>query len=67
MIMHFLHQRLQRLEREHGTQPQPCPSCGAGGSARPVFTVSFGESDIPDHCPRCGRRQVYRIEFDQRG
>ena len=62
--------RIQRLEQiTTGAQPA-CAVCGAP-YAKHIFKVHMDGYDppstTPEHCPGCGRRQVFHIEFDKRG
>ena len=60
--------RIRRLEIV--TIPKPsCAICGAP-NAKHTFTVHMQGYDppttTPERCPGCGRRQVWKIEFDKR-
>lgn len=56
-----------------------CEVCGSGGEGaegrKTVWRVVFDSPDTPhpdlgpehDHCTGCGRRLVYRMEFDRSG
>jgi hypothetical protein len=67
--------RIARLERRIVPQREPivmCKGCGqtASGPGPPRYRMIFdgeGDASIPDVCPDCGRRLVYRLKFDQAG
>ena len=71
--------RLKRLEHAHrvGAAHHPCPECGRlpDGTVPNDGTVEFltsltgydPEPDVPDFCTTCGRQQVLRLTFDDRG
>ena len=71
-----LSHRIGSLERIHRLAgPQACPECGHGPSMRVdgehfrSMRVTFdGDGDeTPVHCPSCGRKQVFALEFDKVG
>ena len=75
MTTRLLH-RIASLERRHRVAgPQVCPECGTGPSTRfdgeylRSLRVTFdGDGDeTPVHCPSCGRKQVFQLEFDRLG
>ncbi len=68
--------RIAVLERQVVvTTPRLCALCGdpldlsvPAVMERNYAVVWAGEpDDMPDHCPGCGRRQAYHIEFDKGG
>ena len=64
-----LERRLGRLEglRTRERDQGACPGCGAGSGTPPVYRVVFGEAEGRERCGECGRRLVFRIEFDRSG
>ena len=64
-----LERRVVRLEAA-GTRErneQECAGCGAGTADKPTFHVVFCEAEGRERCGECGRRMVFRIEFDRSG
>ena len=71
-----LSHRIGSLERIHRIAgPRECPECGNGPDTRfdgehfkPLRVIFDGDGDeTPVHCPSCGRKQVFELEFDKAG
>lgn len=64
--------RLERLEARSRMKSRP-RDCGTCGHPLPVtlpprgVTAGFNEPAGPETCPACGRRLVFRIQFDDAG
>ena len=60
---------LERIHRVARASAVTCDVCGYAGVRATSFSVCFdGDGDdTPEFCPGCGRRQCFKIEFDDRG
>ncbi len=62
--------RVARLERSATLSDAACRECG--GPPEPCsYRLEFDEPgerhDGPGRCPACGRRLLFRLEFDRQG
>ena len=64
-----LERRVERLEAEEAREREQrgCQGCGHTEGAQPTFQIVFGEAGGRERCGACGRRLVFRIEFDRSG
>jgi len=71
--MSTLLRRIERLEIDHPARAPVCSECGAvPGEPVTQLAVTFeGDGDDapgggPDQCLTCGRKLMFRLEFDER-
>lgn len=65
--MNALARRLAALERATVREPARCAVCGGPDPRRAVLTFEGDRPLGPERCPSCGRRLVYRLDFDRQG
>lgn len=61
---------LERIQRVTRLASAICSVCGwREGAKTKLYVVTYENEpdDTPDYCPGCGRRQVYKLEFDRPG
>lgn len=66
--MTALARRLAVVERATAARDVgPCRACGGAQPGRFVLAFEGDRPEGPERCPECGRRLVYRMEFDKQG